>query len=195
MNWTDALPTMPDFPSLFEPEPRAEPTRAGFHVRRTGVGVFSACYLREPKRDGRYAAFRNWKADPIGQAEFLDSAAGAIVALVRAWSPVLPSDWIVTVPPAGVSEGSIYPAGVLGREVATRLSLDFLSTLQRSGPKRRGHHPRESLQQEPYREAVVPPSVALVVDDFLSSGTTMRLSRAALAAVGAPSFGFSWGCD
>jgi len=33
------------------------------------------------------------------------------------------------------------------------------------------------------------------VDDLISSGTTMRLSRAALAAAGVPSFGFAWGCD
>jgi len=74
------------------------------------------------------------------------------------------------------------------------LSLDFLSTLQRSGAKCR-HHPMESLRQGPYRVAVVPPSVAIVVDDFISSGRTMQLSREALSAVGVPSFGFAWGCD
>ena len=41
--------------------------------------------------------------------------------------------------------------------------------------------------------AVIPPAVVLVVDDFISSGMTMRLSREALAEAGAVSFGFTWG--
>jgi adenine/guanine phosphoribosyltransferase-like PRPP-binding protein len=51
------------------------------------------------------------------------------------------------------------------------------------------------MRQEPYIVAVVPPAVALIVDDFIASGRTMQLSREALAAAGVPSFSFAWACD
>jgi len=196
VNWTDTLPTLDDLRPIFPEAQPAAQARAGFHVRRAGLGVFAVVYTREPGADARYAAFRRWKADPTGQAQagFLDTAAAAIVALIRAWSPVLPSDWTVTTPPAGASQGGTYPAGILAREVATRLDLDFLTCLERSKAKR-WHHPAESLRQAPYTVTVAPPAVALVVDDFISSGTTMRLSREALAAAGVPSFGFAWAAD
>jgi hypothetical protein len=194
MIWTDTLPTMPEFPAMFVPEPGTVPVRSGFHVRRAGFGVWAAVYLRDPQADARYAAFRQWKADPMGEKDFLDTAAGALVALIRAWSPLLPSDWIVTAPPAGATQGSTYPAGILAREVAGRLDIDFLTCLKRSDAKRH-HHPVESRKQTAYTVAVAPPAVALVVDDFVSSGTTLRLAREALAAAGAPSFGFAWGAD
>ena len=116
------------------------------------------------------------------------------MAVIRAWSPVIPSDWTVTAPPQGASEGGIYPAGMLAREVATRLDLDFQTTLQRAKAKR-WHHPAESLRQEPYTVTTAPPAVVIIVDDFISSGTTMRLSRQALAAAGVVSFAFAWGAD
>jgi len=196
VSWTDTLPTLDDLRPIFpEAEPAAQ-ARAGFHVRRAGLGVFSACYLREPAVDPRYAAFRRWKDDPTGQAQvgFLDTAAAAIVGTIRQWCPVLPSDWTVTTPPAGAPQGGTYPAGILAREVATRLDLDFLTTLQRTGAKRY-HHPAESLRQEPYTVTTAPPVVAIIGDDFISSGRTMTLARQALAAAGVPSFGMAWGCD
>jgi hypothetical protein len=194
MNWTDSLPILPTFPAMFAAEPGAEPAKPRYHVQRAGVGVWTTAYLRHPCRDPRYATFCRWKADPAGQGAFLDTAAAALVDLIKAWCPVLPSDWIVTAPPAGASEGGMYPAGTLAREVAARLALDFQTTLRRTDSKRH-HHPAESRQQQPYTVAVVPPAVVLILDDFISSGTTMRLSREALAAVGVPSFAFAWGTD
>ena len=70
-----------------------------------------------------------------GPAGFLDSTAGQLVSLIRAWSPVIPQGWVVTAPPAGASEGGPYPAGILGREVATRLGLDFQTCLARAKAK------------------------------------------------------------
>ena len=135
LNWTDALPTLDDLRPMFPEAQPAAQARAGFHVRRAGLGVFAVVYMREPGADTRYAAFRRWKDDPTGQEQggFLDTAAAAIVGTIREWCPVLPSDWIVTTPPAGATQGSTYPAGILAREVATRLDLDFLTTLQRTG--------------------------------------------------------------
>ena len=39
-----------------------------------------------------------------------------------------------------------------------------------------------------------PISPVLVVDDLISSGATMRLSREALSASNVVNFGFAWGC-
>ncbi len=195
MPWTDELPTLTDLPSLFPVQAgQTETARTGFHVRRAGLGVFSAVYLREAAADPRYQTFRAWKTDPASQAGFLDTATTAIVGLIRAWSPVIPADWTVTAPPAGASQAIPYPAGMLAKDVATRLDLDFLTMLQRTAAKR-WHHPQESLRQEPYTVTVAPPAVVLIVDDFISSGTTMRLAREALAARNAVSFGFAWGAD
>jgi hypothetical protein len=191
--WIDSLPTIPDLPAIFPGEQGPAP-RIGYHVARAGFGTWAAAYIRTPAADGRYQGFRRWKADPTGQAGFLDTAAAAIVAIIRAWSPVLPSDWTVTTPPAGASEGGPYPAGVLGREVATRLGLDFVTCLARTKAKR-WHGPHESRRQEPFTVAVVPHGVAIVVDDYISSGRTMTLAREALAARGVPSFGFAWGAN
>ena len=186
---------MTDLPALFPAEPgEAAAPRTGYHVGRAGFGTWAAVYTRTPAADARYLAFQAWKQDPDGQGDFLDSAAAAIVAVIRAWSPVIPSDWTVTAPPQGASEGGIYPAGMLAREVATRLDLDFQTTLQRAKAKR-WHHPAESLRQEPYTVTTAPPAVVIIVDDFISSGTTMRLSRQALAAAGVVSFAFAWGAD
>jgi hypothetical protein len=195
MTWTDDLPMMTELPALFEPtEAELPAARIGYHVARAGFGTWAANYVRNPAADCRYLAFRAWKTDPTGQADFLDTAAAAIVAIIRAWGQVLPSDWTVTTPPQGASEGGPYPAGILGREVATRLDLDYQTCLQRTASKRR-HHPMASLEQEPYAVAVIPPAAVLLVDDFVSSGRTLTLARQSLAAAGVPSFSFAWGCD
>ncbi len=196
MDWMIALQPMPDLRPMFEPEPgESTATRNGFYVRRAGLGVFAAVYLRDGQADTRYAQFKAWKADPSGQATTLDSMAAAIVILIREWCPAVPTDWIVTAPPQGASEGQVYAAGVLGREVAARSNLDFQTCLRRTGGAKKWHHPRESMRQAPYTVAVAPPAVALIVDDWISSGSTMRLAREAFAAAGVPSFGMAWGCD
>jgi hypothetical protein len=196
MDWMTTLQPMPELRPMFEPEAGESPApRNGFHVRRAGLGVFAAVYLRDGQADTRYADFRRWKDDPTGQATTLDSMAGAIVILIREWCPAVPSDWLVTAPPQGASEGQVYAAGVLGREVAARLNLDFQTTLRRTGGAKKWHHPRKSMRQAPYTVAVVPPSVCLIVDDWVSSGSSMRLAREAFAAAGVPSFGMAWGAN
>ena len=167
--WMDSLGTMPELRPMFPADPGDKPARAGFHVRRAGFGVWAVAYCRGGRLDEQYAAFKAWKADPSGQeqAGFLDSASGQLVSLIRAWSPVIPQGWVVTAPPAGASEGGPYPAGILGREVATRLGLDFQTCLARAKAKR-WHHPAESRRQEPYRVTVAPPGPVIVIDDCIS---------------------------
>lgn len=194
MDWMTTLQPMPELRPMFPVDPGDKSARAGFHVRRAGFGVWAVAYCRGGRLDEQYAAFKAWKTDPSGQATTLDSMAAAIVILIREWCPAVPTDWIVTAPPAGVSEGGPYPAGILGREVATRLGLDFQTCLERAKAKR-WHHPAESRRQEPYRVTVAPPGPVIVIDDFISSGTTIRLAREAFTAAGVPSFAFCWGCD
>ncbi len=196
VNWTDNLPTLADLPAMFEPAAgETPPPRIGYHVTRAGLGTWAAVYLRTPAADPRYLSFRAWKENPTAQAGFLNTAADQLVSLIRAWCAAMPRDWVFTVPPQGASEGGTYAAGVLGREVAGRLGLDFQTCLRRTGGAKKWHHPRESMRQAPYTVAVVPPSVCLIVDDWISSGVTLRLAREALAAAGVPSFSFAWATD
>ena len=197
MTWIDELRTIDDLPALFPAEPGEADRRPPFAMASTFGGVVWASSppsTSASRPSIRATSVSAWKDDPLGQCQFLDGMADAILGVIRAWGPVLPADWLVTCPPQGASEGGLYPAGILGREVATRLDLDYQTCLQRTAGKR-WHHPMESIRQEPYVVAVAPPAVALIVDDFISSGTTMRLSREALAARGVPSFGFAWGAD
>ena len=65
MNWTDALPTLADLPSMFPGEPgETAPPRIGYHVSRAGLGTWAAAYLRTPAADPRYLSFRAWKDNP-----------------------------------------------------------------------------------------------------------------------------------
>ena len=116
MNWTDELPTMSQPAQPISRLNRAEQQRQriGYHVARAGFGTWAADYRQDPGGRRPLSHLPRMEADPNGQADFLDTAAAAIVAIIRAWSPVLPSDWTVTTPPAGASEGGTYPAGILG---------------------------------------------------------------------------------
>ena len=192
MNWMDSLSTMPNFPSVFPPAAGEQPGRVGFHIRRAGVGVFAVQTIREIHQNPAFAEYQRWKRE-IDEATTGEMAA-AIVAVVRAWQPVIPRDWLVTYPPAGASRGGQYPTGFLAKAVASLLDLDCLDTLVRNPADRKTHHMAVlALKQFPFTVSVVPPSVALVVDDFCNTGSTMRLSLAALRGAGCPAFGFSWG--
>ncbi len=114
-----------------------------------------------------------------------------VVDLVHPWQPSIPVDWTVTTPPQGASAGKEYAAGFLAKAVADKLGLTYLPTLARPGEKR-WHGRHYALEQEPFEILVKPPSVALVVDDMMTSGSTMRLSLEALRKAGVSAFGFSW---
>ena len=196
MTWTDDLPTMTELPALFEPTQAELPAqRIGYHVARAGFGTWAAAYLRNPAADARYHAFKTWKADPTGQADFLDTAAAAIVAIIRRMVPGSPFGLDGHDATGRRERRRTLPRRHPGREVATRLDLDCHTYLQRKGERKKWHHPRESMRQEPYAVAVIPPAAVLLVDDFVSSGRTLTLARQALAAAGVPSFSFAWGCD
>jgi hypothetical protein len=135
-----------------------------------------------------------WKSvapfDPGEHARF----AREIVALIGAWSGGVydPRTWI-TCPPQGASAPGPYAAEALARAVADVLGFPYLDTLARTGQKRY-HHPMESRRQPPYICVLPrkPPGMILVVDDLVTSGTTMRLSLTAIRSAGVPAFGFSY---
>jgi len=180
--------------SLMPDEIRAvdiEPPWHGYSQRNVGLGVWSV----HSKRHFSLDEFYRWKGNPLLYPHVTDTLSSEIVALILAWSPVLLPDWVITTPPQGASiehtQDGMYPAGILAQSCAVALGLDNVTTLKRTKSKTR-HHPMASLEQVPYLVSLRPPSVALVVDDMITSGTTLRFSLSALRSVDVPAFGFAW---
>ncbi len=104
---------------------------------------------------------------------------------------VRPPGTVVTTPPQGASAPGPYAAEALGAAAADALGLPFAPMLRRTDCKLY-HSPWDSRRQAPYVVEVPDPrpGLVLVIDDLLTSGTTMRLSLEALRAAGIPSHGF-----
>ena len=165
-------------------------TRMGFHIRlshRIGVWV---CH---PVVGKNLIEFYRWKADAL-PAE-TERKAADISNLIRLWQPVIPIEWIITTPPQGASlyrgDGH-YCAGMLATAVGALLGLEVLTLLTRTTDKRY-HHPKQALTQGEFVVTKQSPSVVLVIDDLISSRTTMTFSLDALISAGIPAFGFAWG--
>lgn len=163
--------------------------RPGHSQKRAGLGVYAVAI--DP--DARHEVTA-WKAaanpDPATTQRF----AADLVDLIRQFSPTLPSDAIVTMPPQGASAPGRYHARLLAEAVAEQIGRPCQETLIRNRPKR-GHHPQESRRQEPYTIKAQTPRFAIVLDDMVTSGTTMRLSLEALRGAGAVALGFAYaGC-
>jgi Phosphoribosyl transferase domain len=158
------------------------------HQKRAGLGVWTAGRSRQSR-----CAIKSWKRsapfDPVG----LDVFARATVDVILAWSPVLPSGTVVTVPPQGASAPGPYAAEALGEFVAASLGLPFVRMLARTEPKR-WHGPHSSLRQPAYVFAMPEsaPTIVLVVDDLITTGRTMRLSLEAIRGGGVAAFGFGF---
>ena len=150
----------------------------GTHYRHAGLGTWAV--KRNLTAEER-SAFQAWKQSPATHP-LTEVMAVELVALIHQWQPNLPRDWIVTTPPAGASEGREYPAGFLAKAVADKLGLDYMTTLTRSGGK--NYHGALALAHLPFTVTVKPPSVALVVDDMMTTGSTMKLSLEALRGKG-----------
>lgn len=167
------------------------PATVACHHRTVGDRIGIMVARNAPAAVRRELA--TWKTHGCPAADPLpERMAADLVALLRAWCPCPPSGWVVTTPPQGASAPGPYGAGMVACAVAAALDLDCVTTLERTDAKR-WHGRYYSLHQEPYRVCQRVPSVALVVDDLLTSRTTMRLALEALAAAGVPAFGFVWG--
>jgi hypothetical protein len=175
-------------PSRFRREPESSSRWLPTHQKRAGLGVWT---VGRSHRD-RYA-IKSWKLaapfDPITLAAFVTG----LVGLIRAWSPVLPSGTLVTVPPPGASAPGPYAAAELGRLVAAELAVPFVEILSRADVKR-WHGPHHSLRQGPF-ECLLPepaPVMVLIVDDLVTSGATMRRSLEAIRNARVATFGFAF---
>jgi hypothetical protein len=186
--WIDGMVTRYEHEPAAEPDtPRQRPTKPA-HYRHAGLGVWCCRRgLTEPEK----AAFQAWKDAPARFNDFCNAAAEAVAGLIRQWQRSIPSDWIITTPPPGASAAKEYPAGFLGKAVAGKLGLEYLTTLRRTGAKK-WHGRHYAMRQEPFAVTCKPPSVAIVVDDMMTSGTTMRLALDALRTAGVPAFGFAY---
>ncbi len=175
-------------PKIGEPPGRG---RLGHHVRishggRLILGTF-ACTIGQAARE----SIIQWKTTPAGSnfdaaplARFADVLAGVLEAMTgRLWTPRT----IVTTPPQGASSPGPYAAEAIAREVARRLGLEFIAALARTDVKTT-HGPWSSRAQRPYvvRDLAERPGLAVVVDDLITSRTTMRLAIEALRAAGIP---------
>jgi hypothetical protein len=189
--WIDAMVSRYEVEAADEPEPEQKrpprPARPA-HYRHAGLGVW-CCRRGLTGPDAE--AFQAWKQAPSRREAFCTAAAASIADLIRQWQQTIPAEWVVTTPPPGASAGKEYPAGFLGRAVAAELGVEYQTTLQRSGAKR-WHGRHYAMKQEPFIVTCKPPSVALVVDDMMTSGTTMRLALDALRCAGVPAFGFAY---
>jgi hypothetical protein len=169
-----------------QPPTQEQKKKVGFSVKRAAIGAFSV-HRDEPNR----RRILEWKATEHNSA-FTEQFAAEIVSLIRQWSPTLPSDALITTPPQGASAPGFYFAGALAAEVARQMDRQYAVTLARQDAKR-FHHPRQSLMQLPFAVQRSPlPQIILIVDDLITSGTTLRLSIDALRAAGTMPFGFAF---
>lgn len=171
------------------------PYRSWTHVSRARQGVFAACLAPSSPQDKAWETFKLWKAQPSAHPDVTAHMANEVVELVRAVLPVIGRDWIVTAPPQGKSAaiGSEYAAGMLGKAVATKLDLDYV-TIFKPQVNKKYHGKFESLKrrQEPFELQIVPNTPTIVIDDLITSGTTMRRALDALARAGVVAFGFAY---
>ncbi len=167
-----------------EPTSRWRPT----HQARAGLGVWCAGRSQKDR-----LAIKAWKRSAPFDGGELEAFSLAVADLVRAWSPVLPSGTLVTVPPQGASAPGPYAALALGRVVAEALGLPLAEVLTRTDVKR-WHGPHASLRQTPFACTLPEPApiLVLVVDDLVTSGATMRRSLEAIRAAGVAAFGFGY---
>jgi hypothetical protein len=175
-------------PRRFRREPEPPGRSKSSHQRRAGLGVWAAS---RSDRDRR--AVKAWKRSAPFDPAPLAGFASAIVDLVRAWSPILPSGTVLTVPPQGASATGPYAAQALGQAVAGALGLSFALVLARTEPKR-WHGPHHALRQAPF-VCTLPapaPTMVVVVDDLVTTGATMRRSLEAIRAAGVAAFGFGF---
>ena len=185
--WLDKIISTTNATDSTQPRQPA-PRRSAYSQKRASLGVWASTISADDRADA--IAWKTTAPDASTATRY----AAAVVETIHQWSPVLPPGAVVTCPPQGASHPGHYFADDLARAVAGLLNISFTPLLVRTDAKHY-HHPRESMRQAPYRVTSPPPAMVLVIDDLITSGTTMRLSLEALRAAGAAAFGFAYcGC-
>jgi len=170
------------------------PVYAPHHVESGKVrrrGVF-ACVSQESLSEHTWALLKAWKALPTAYPQVTERLAQDLARLIREVLPVIPLEWLITCCPPGVSAGKEYAVGFLAKQVAQLLDREYVTVFEDQINKR-WHGRFESLRMPDVMTLRYAPDVPLiVVDDFITSGRTMRASLAALERAGVCSFGFAW---
>ena len=159
--------------------------RTGYSQRRAGMGVLSV--TRDQPNRRRIVGWKTAGQEDTQQtAEFADELAALVVQAL----PVPPSGCVLTIPPQGASWPGPYYARLLAREVAKRLGMPLAEIIQRTDTKQY-HGPAASLEQTPYSLTSKVPA-AIILDDLITSGQTMKLSLDALRTAKVPAWGFAY---
>ncbi len=173
--------------SIPEKEPTAPAAgklvRSGFSQRRAGLGVLTVS--RDKAARQRILA---WKLSSFEDEAQTAAYADALAGLIAKAIPVRPAGTVLTIPPQGASWPGTYYARLLARRVANRLGMPLAEIIARTDEKHH-HGRRASLDQEAYVSTMSVPA-AIVIDDLVTSGHTMKLSLDALRAAEIPAWGF-----
>ena len=152
-------------------------------------GCYSACVWSKNKSND-YEEFLKWKSNPSELKKQTAEMANDVSHVIELWA----RNWrgfVITAPPQGISFGGDYPAGILAKEVANNLNVDFVTIFEPWNDNTKSHSPFQSLMRiEPPKLIIKPDLPVLIVDDMITSGNTAKLSMEALQPD--PCWVFAW---
>lgn len=158
----------------------------GYSIRRAGLGVT----VLSKDHHLKTKLIREKLATIWDHTKIL-TWAHDLATLIRTWLKNFPPRTIVTPPPQGASWPGPYFAAQLAEAVAAQLGFPFHLALARNDRKLY-HHPMEALKQSPF--VYIGPdeaTMAIVIDDIITSGATMKRAIAAVQDAQKTAYGFA----